>query len=405
MARYYYRVLNKEQEQQTGQLEASDVASASAELHRRGWVPLEVSEGTKSLAMRLNEPVNLFNMPTRRDTFGFLRDMARLLRAGLSMDDAIVLLIDMNNKELFKRVLQNLRERVRRGESLSNAMSQHRDIFSVQVIASVQSGEISGTLPSALETISQALDRTLSFQERLRSALVYPAILMIMVCSTFVLVMTFVLPQFAPIFDGNEENLPWATIVVMQMAGFFSDYIWFVGLALLLFIGWLLAVWYHVQTKARLLKAACHIPAIRQWLLPPDIVRFVRTLGVCSSSGLALDKAIAMAVEAVKTPHLLDDLGRLRTLVRRGEVLSVSMASLGWIPSVVLQFARVGEQSGNLGALLEEAATIVAQDYEAKLEKSLELLSPILTLLMGGIVAMLVGSVLLGIMSINNVAL
>ncbi|NVJ70798.1 MAG: type II secretion system F family protein [Alphaproteobacteria bacterium] len=405
MPTFHYRVLNKDNEVQTGVLEAADLPTATAELHGRGWRPLELSSGGKTLAMRLNEPVNFLGKPNERDVFSFLRDLARLLKAGLSMDDALRLLIGTHDKELFVRNLEDIRERVRRGESLGRALAEHKHLFSVQVIASVQAGETSGTLPEALDAIAGAMDRSLSFKERLRSALIYPAILMAMVCMTFVLVMTFVLPQFAPVFVGNEDKLPWVTRFVLALSSFFSEYLWIFSILLVTFIAWVVWVIYTPGVKADILRRLSGLPAIRSWMLTPDIIRFVRTLGVCTHSGLALDKSIAMAIEAIKVPHLGDDLRQTRVLVRRGELLSVALAKLGWMPSLVLQFARVGEQSGNLGAMLEEAASITGQDFEAKLEKGLALLSPVLTLIMGGLVALLVGSVLLGIMSINNVAL
>jgi len=405
MPTYHFRVLNKDNEIQTGALEAADVATASAELHRRGWLPLELTSGHKTLAMRLNEPVNLFGQPNERDVFGFLRDLARLLRAGLSMDDAMRLMIGTHDKELFVRVLEDMRERVRRGEGLAVSMAEHKHLFPAQVIAAVQAGELSGTLPDALDTIAAAMERALSYKDRLRSALVYPAILMLMVVATFVLVMTFVMPQFAPVFQGNEDKLPWVTRFVMALADGFSTYLWLIVGVVVAVLLWLVWVAHHPVLKLKALRYACGLSVARSWMVTPDVIRFCRILGVCISSGLALDKAFAMAIDAVKIPHIGTDLAQARAMVRRGEFLSVALAKMGWFPALVLQFARVGEQSGNLGAMLEEASTIVAQDYEARLEKALGLLSPLLTLVMGGMVALLVGSVLLGIMSINNVAL
>lgn len=405
MPQFHYRVLNKDNEVQTGILDAPDRPTATEQLHKRGWVPLELNVGGKTLSMRLNEPVNLFGQPNQRDVCAFLRDLARLLRAGLAMDDALRLMISTHEKELFVRLLEDLRERIRRGEGLAAAMSEHKHLFSVQEIAAVQAGELSGTLAEALDTIAASMDRALSFQERLRGALIYPSILMVMVAATFVLVMTFVLPQFEPVFEGNEDKLPMLTKIVMAMGDFFSAYGWVAGLVLLGFLLWVVWVMHNPTMKLIALRQLCNVPGVRRWLITPDLIRVVRTLGVCTRSGLALDKSIAMAIEAVKIPHLGDDLARARTMVRRGELLSVSLAKLGWIPPVALQFARVGEQSGNLGAMLDESATIVAQDYEERLERALAILSPFLTLVMGGMVAMLVGSVLLGIMSINDVAL
>jgi len=404
MPSYYYRVLDKEGEVQTGVMEASDVAGASAELYRRGTVPLEISLGKKTLAMRLNEPVTIFSRPGQREVFAFLRDLSRLLRAGLAIDDSFKLLFDMQEKELFLRVLEDMREKLRRGEGLASAMAEHKDVFPVQVVASVHAGELSGTLPETLESLASSMEKALSFKDRLRSAMIYPAILMMMVAGTFVLVMTFVLPQFAPLFEGNEDKLPAVTRFVMSMAGGFRDYLWLVMLVVAGLLGGGLWVKFDVKAKAAVLRRASKLPVLKDWLLTPDVIRFVRTLGVCSKSGIALDKAIAMAIESVNMPHIGEDLSQVRVMVRRGDLLSVALKSLGWFSPLALQFTRVGEQSGNLGHMLEEAAIIMVQDFEARLEKALEILSPVLTLVMGGIVALLLGSVLLGIMSINDVA-
>ena len=405
MAHYYYRALDGEGEVQVGSLDATDLPAATASLHSRGWLPVELSSSGKTLAMRLNEPVHLFGKPGDREVQAFLRDLSRLLKAGLSVDDALKLQLDMQENELFLQVLSDIRERVRRGESLSASLSIHSEYFSIQVIAAVQAGEHSGALADGLDTIASAMDKSLSFQERLRSALIYPAILMVGVCATFVLVVTFVLPQFAPLFEGNADKLPWSTQFVMGLAAFFSENWQLLALAWGALLVWAFVAWHNPAVKSAMLEKASKLPGFRSWMVTPDIIRFLRTIGVCSQSGMPLDKAIAMAIDAVKMPHLGAALGRSRAQVRGGDYLSVALEKHEWFPPLALQFARVGEQSGNLGSMLEESATILAQDFEARLEKSLAVLSPVLTLVMGGIVALLVGSVLLGIMSINDVAL
>ena len=405
MQTFSYRSMDKDGETITGSLDASDLAAAAGELHSRGLTPLDLSADGPTLWMRLNEPVDFLNKPSKRDIFAFLRDLARLLNAGLSVDDGLRLIADMQKKETFERLLKDLRERVRRGESLAAAMGAYRDTFPVQVTAAVQAGESSGALADSLTSLATSMDRALSFQERLRSALIYPAILMLMVTATFFLVITFVLPQFAPMFEGNEAKLPWATRFVMDLADFFNAYWPIFAVGLVGFIIWLLVMRRDKAFRARVFSTLCSIPGLKNWLLAPDIIRFTRTLAVCSQSGLALDKAIAMAIDAVQMPHVGEELLRIRADVRRGDLLSTTLGRLEWYPPLALQFALVGEQSGRLGAMLEEAAAIMAQDYEMRLEKALEVVSPVLTLVMGGIVALLVGAVMLGIMSISDVAL
>ncbi len=404
MMEFSYRALDKKGELLTGAIDAPDRATAIVNLYGTGLTPLDVSGNGPTFAMRLNEPVTFFEQPSQRDIQAFLRDLGRLLAAGLSVDDGLKLLEKMQTRDMLARAIEKTRGKVRQGESLASSLSEYRKYFHVQVIAAVQAGELSGTLPEALDTLASSMDQALSFKERVRSALIYPMILMLMVGLTFFLVMTFVLPQFAPLFDGNEDKLPWATRFVMGMGDLFNSY-WYVLAGFVSgAVVFLLGVSFNSERRGRFQAAVCRIPWVNGWLLTPDIVRFVRTLGVCVRSGVALDAAMGMAIDAVRLPHISEQLKEVRNMVRRGASLSQGLQSLAWMPRLVLQFSHVGEQSGRLGPMLDEAATIVAQNYETRLEKALELFSPLMTLVMGGVVALLVGSVLLGIMSINDVA-
>jgi len=404
MHEFSYRCLCQDGEIETGTLAAIDLPAASAELHARGMMPLEISGVGPTLAMRLNEPVTFFDRPKDRDIQAFLRDLSRLLKAGLSIDEALKLLANMQEKDQFVRIIEEMKDRVRQGESLHVALGRHQKYFPIQISAAVQAGENSGTLSSTLFNLSASMDQALSFRERLKSALIYPAILMVMVIATFVIVMTFVLPQFEPIFEGNEHKLPIATQFVLWLGDMFDR--WWVLMVVVIAgaIFYMAAVFRDEFRRGNFLEKICRVSYIKKWLLVPEIIRFVRTLGVCVDSGLPLDRSLVMATNSVRLPHLVQDLVLLRREVRQGGLLSVSMAHRLWFPPVVLQFVKVGEQSGNLGALLTESADIISQNFETKLEKTLELVSPLLTLFMGGIVALLVGSVLLGIMSINDVA-
>ncbi|UTW58739.1 type II secretion system F family protein [Kordiimonas sp. SCSIO 12603] len=405
MPEFAYRCLDASGEVETGKLDALDLAAASEELYRRGLTPLDISDGGPTFAMRLNEPITFFAKAKPRDIHAFLRDLGRLLKAGLSVDDGLKLVINMQTRELFIKQLEDVLEQVRSGESLATALSKYPDEFPVQTVAAVQAGEVSGSLPATLEAIAHSMDKALSFRERIKSALIYPSILVAMVCATFVLVITFVLPQFEPLFKGNEDKLPFATRMLMDMGDFFADYWILVGLGFLAAIFWLLSVMKRPGKRALWYERLCSIKWFRSWLLEPDTIRFIRTVGVCTNSGLALDKAISMGIDAVKMDHVREELALIHIDVRRGVLFSEALKNITWLPILVLHFAKVGEQSGKLGDMLEESSGLMAGEYETRLEKAVDVMTPLLTLLMGGIVALLVGSVLLGIMSINDVAL
>lgn len=405
MKEFSYRSINAAGETQTGTIQAFNAAEATADLHSRGLTPIEVSAKGRTLSILLNSDLTYFVKPKERDIFGFLRDLGRLLTAGLSLVDALKLQIDMRKRSRFTDVLTDVRGSIKKGDSLASAMATHSEIFSVSVTAAIHAGENSGTLAETLDTISSSMEQTIAFKEKLRGALIYPAFLCTMVIATFILVMTFVLPQFAPLFVGNEDKLPWATRFVMGIGGIFQQYGGVMLVVFLLLIAFGFWVIKDVQKKSSLLKWLCGISPIARFIETPDLVRFLRTLGVCCQSGMVLDGAFVMAIQSSHVPHMADDFKRARVDVRHGHMLSKAFQKLSYMPALAIQFVMVGEQSGNLGMMLEEAAGILGQDFEVRLEKGLEIMSPILTVLMGGIVALLLGSVLLGIMSISDVAL
>jgi general secretion pathway protein F len=405
MTEFSHRSYDKNGVIQTGQIQAINRSQAIDSLHSMGLTPVEISSSGRTLSMLLNSEFTYFSRVDDRDICNLLRDLARLLKAGLSMDQALTLLSDMQNKQTVITLLSDMKEKIRRGETLANAMSASSKIFPLQITAAVHAGENSGQLPETLTTLSASLDKSLKFRDKLKGALLYPAFLMVMVTFTFILVMTFVIPQFAPLFAGNEEKLPLATQFVMSLANVFDHYFLELIILTVLMIALSVYILHQDNRRADIVEYLCRLPGVGFFLQTPDIVKFMRTLGVCSNSGMTIDRALLMSVETVNLKHLAKQYARARNEVRRGQSLSTCFSSMKFMPPLTVQFAVVGEQSGTLGDMMEDAAAIVAENYEARLEKLLDILSPLLTLVMGGIVALLVGSVLLGIMSINDVAL
>ena len=405
MTRFAYRSLDDNGEIASGEIDALDIGSACEELRRQGLVPIKVSENGPTLLMRLQEPVTFFSKPSKRDIQAFLRDIARLLTSGLSVDHALELVGETQTNTLFADTVASLKAYVRKGESLATSMSEYPDLFPVEITATVHAAELSATLPETLESLSNSMDRSLSFKERLKSALIYPAILFTMVVLTVILVVTTVLPQFAPFFEGNEGKLPFVTQLMMGFHKFLTMHgaLLFTSSISVILIA--IIAFQDLRIKNTLVHYLGRIPNVKNWIITPNLISFCRTLGVCYQSGIAIDKAFVMAQDTVRAKHLQDELLSVKKAIRRGETLSKSLSKLDWFPNMVLQFVRVGEQSGRMGQMLEEVAGLVEQDFETRTEKTLEIISPLLTLIMGGIVALLVASVLLGIMSINDVSL
>jgi general secretion pathway protein F len=405
MPEFSYRAVDQMGETTTGQLEAVSLAVASASLHRQGLRAIDIVEGKPTLWMRLNDDFTFFDRANETDIASFFKDLAQLMNAGMAIDQALNLQADMLQSGRFQKHLEQICEKVRRGASLSTAMSEEDGLFPVYILAAVNASENTGTLAQTLSSIAANMERAIEFRGKLKSALIYPSILLLMVMGTVALVITFVVPQFGPLFEGKEDQLPALTQFTMGLGTYVSENWQLVATGLTVLCVLTFAAYQHEESRSSIIKTLCKIPVIGYFLQTPDFIRFSRTLGVSTKNGLALDKALTMAIEAVDQIHMSKDLVTVEQKIRSGQALSEAFSTVPWMPILLIQFTKVGEHSGQLGSMLEEASNIISSDFEQKLERSLEIISPLLTLIMGGVVALLVGSVLLGIMSISNVAL
>ena len=404
MSEFSHRSFDASGKVVSGQLDAISQAAATEQLLSQGLTPIEVVAGKAGILMRLNIPLDALQKPGKRDIYGFTRDLARMTRSGLPLERALALANEVAPNKQFARQVEDIQKGVRKGNSFAAALAEQKQLFPPHYVAAIHAGEMSGKLPAALEQLEQMFSRQLAFAERLRSALIYPTVLLLMVCITMVLVVTVVLPQFAPLFEGAEDRLPWLTQAVLAFGELFRQLGLFVLIALL--VG-------AVVIKQQLKKPAVQ-KRFGNWLLrnklmqklvvPVDIIRVVRTLGGAMQGGVKLDTALPMAASTAHNSAIRQSLADMVDGVRKGQFFSSQLDNAVWTTPLLLQMVRVGEETGRLGEMLQNAAQLMEDDYHTTLERFLGLLSPLLTLLMGAMVAVLVGAVLVGMMSINDVA-
>jgi general secretion pathway protein F len=398
---YFHRSLDAGGKTVSGLVSALSVEEAADQLIREGLAPVEVVEGKGSLWTRLNVSVDLFGAPTKRNVHSLTRDLARLTRAGLTLERALALTADTSESEVMGEIISNLQADVRKGKSFAAALDNESELFPSYYVAAVNAAESAGRLPEALASLEEMLGRQLSFTEKVRSTLIYPSILLVMVVATLLLVVVVVLPQFGPLFNEAGDKLPVVTRVVMK----FGDLVREFGAYLLLFL--VLAL----GTLFRYFRSDSVRLKLGEWLIgnwmatAPDVIRTMRTLGGSASGGVHLDAGIRMSAATATNPVIRDDILAIAESVRRGISLSKELELRPWATPLLIQMVRVGEETGRLGAMLEETANIMEESYRLRLERLLNLIGPLLTLVMAGIVATVIGSVLIGMMSISQLVL
>lgn len=330
--------------------------------------------------------------------------LAALLRAGLTVDRALAITSKLNSEERVRQFLSELGKSVRAGRSLAEALNKSGQPLPGYYVGMIEAGEAGGSLALTLSRLAELLGKQQQVRERIRSALIYPALLASVVFLTVVLLLTFVLPRFGALFAESDTPLPWATRIVLAVGDFVVAHWW-----LLTIIGAALvsgAVYGIRSSRGRRRIDAFLLKSRLTFGLPAaiDTARMLRTLGTLLANGVQIGSALRIARATLTNTRLRQGLDEAAQRIKAGESVSSALADAQVFPAHAVQLAKVGEETGRLDVLLLEAATILESESSLQLERLLALLVPVLTIGMGGMIAALIGSVLVGLLSVNELA-
>jgi general secretion pathway protein F len=356
------------------------------------------------LVKLLSAPVQLGSGASRKDVQLLTRELAVLLKAGVTLEEAIGLLQSVTGNKALKSALAAIAADLREGASLAAALAKHRTLFDEHYCSLVRAGEQSGQLEDTLEELARFLERSQAIRDSITSALIYPLILAVLVVMTLVLVVAVVLPEFQPLFDDLGGALPLPTRIAMGLGTFIQTWWWALILLAAGGIAAFLAARQRPESRAKIDRFWLRLPMVGALLRKIETARFTRTLGALLRGGLPLPRALALAVDGIENAALAGDLKDIVPAVREGGGLTNALSRSDALPDLALRLIRIGEQSGRLDAMLAETAGLYEQDVKTALERLMAALVPALTIGMGLIIAGLIASVLLGVMSINQLA-
>lgn len=405
MARFLYRSIDQGGQKAEGILSEPTRELALDRLHRMGHVPIELTQKAEGLWAKLNQQVDPFDRIDGKATAFLTRQLASLLAAGLTLERSLTVLEETTVSKSQRQMIGRLVGSLRRGSAFADALAAEDGVFPLHHISMVRAGEAAGTLPETLDSLARAQERTLAFAQSVKSALIYPTILLVLVTCTLVLVVTVVLPEFAPLFEEAGRSLPLATQIVLAIGTAVNDFWW--ALALAPAVLWLAGrqALRRPRTAARLHRFMLGTKRAGRWLITADLVRFFRTTGSLLENGQSLTSALGFGQSVVGNLALKDDLQKISARVRRGGYLAPQFAGLAYLPPVVNQLTRVGEETGALGAMMLQTADLLEDGFQSSLQRFLAVFAPLLTLIMGALVAAVIGSVLIGMMSINELVI
>lgn len=402
MAWFTYKAIDPSGVVFTGDMEASNAAQVIDRLLDQGHTPLHTEERRSDTRGAL---LSWRRKLSSKELTLLTVQLASLLDAGLTLEQALETLQQSANTGPIPRLVGALLNDVREGASLSAAMSRYPSAFPADYVGLVAAGENGGALSVVLERLANNLERTQDVKDKVVSALIYPALLLGMILTALIVIVTFVLPQFEPLFAQAGADIPPMTQLVLDIGRFVKSNGIALGLGTLAAIigSFLLA-----QTPP--VKFAIH-----KSLLSPGALfgigqkiegaQFARSLGLLIGNGLTLARAVEITKDTTGNVAITASLEELSNAIREGGALSRWLNSAGVFPPLLAQLVQVGERTGRLRDMLDKAAVLFERDIEKTIDRALALLVPLLTLIMGGIVAFFVGAVMMGLTSINQIAL
>ena len=403
MGSFSYKAISSQGKAVQGRVVADRIELASRELRLQGLTLLSLEPAGKG-AVRADEDAPGPGSASSDDILAMTRELAVLLRAGLPLDRALKVMIDMAVEIKVRDLLEELLSSIKAGKGLSQALLSYPEVFSNFYVNMVRSGEASGHLAEVLTRLADYLTNAKSVRSGVVSALVYPAILFTVAVLSIVGMLGFVVPQFETLFNDMGDALPVLTRVVISAGDGLIRYGWL----LLLLLGMTVYVVRHwlrsEEGRAKFDESMVRLPFFGAIIFKYEVSRFSRTVGTLLGNGVSLLRALSIAVETVDNTHIKNSLRVLEPAVKRGQRMSVALEETGTFSPLVIQMIRVGEESGSLDQMMTELADVYDDEVQTGVKRSLTFLEPALILVMGGVIALVIIAILMGIMSVNDLA-
>jgi len=409
MGAYSYKALNEAGKTVKGILEADSERHVRSQLRAKKLKPLEVENAHSKAEKTSDDGINLTGWRKRmgsrlssRDLSIITRQLASLVRSGLPLDEALHATGKQAHKPNIKRVVLGVRTKVLEGFSLAQALGDNPAAFNDMYRALVRAGESSGYLGPVLERLADYTQSSQQIQARIKMAMIYPIVLLLISLGVITALMAFVVPKLVGIFAHSHHELPALTKILISVSGFIVNYGVFlviavigivIGMRKLLKIEANLRIWHSMQLR---------LPVIGDLVRQINAARFAATLSLLSSSGVPLLQALTIAGQVMTNRILQDSCEQVVNAVREGSSLARAMDNAGTFPPLLVQLVSSGEANGTLSQQLDNAAKDQERELEMVLGMAMGLLEPLTIVFMGFSVCLIVMAILQPIFQMNS---
>ena len=399
MKTYTYTAFDSHGGKVTGEIQAASQVDASASLRQQGVMVSAIKEN-----VALPEGIDFF---TRRkissDELELLTsELALLLNSGVTIDKGLAVVRRNSSSAPYAKLVGGLYDSVRNGSSLSEAMVDQGDTFNALYINLVKLGESSGNLPKIFTRLAEDIKFQGELKRKIIQALTYPAVIFAVCILCVVFIFNYIVPQMAGLFADMAE-IPTYTAVLLGVSSWMISYQWFLLLGICGSVAALIAALRTPAGARQIDEALLYLPVVKNVLILVERIRFNTAISMMLDAGILIDRSIEMAIGSVQNKTIRQDLTAVKDRVKKGEILSKALRSSPVYTDFAISLIEVGEESGDLAPVFNEVSTRARRDFESWVDRMTSLLEPILILTMGGIVGGVVVTMLLSIVSVNDI--
>jgi len=403
VAVFHYKAVAETGEAASGRIEASSRSDAARRLRDQALTPIRISENqTGRLREMLERDVHLGSGSRVKLRALFARDLSTLLSADVPMAEALDIMVGAE-KDL-ARLSEKILTRVRSGISLADALEHEAEVFDAASIALIRGGQRSGQLAEMLLHLAEMSERSLAMKREIRSALIYPAVLVVATCVAFLMLIFYVLPNFEGLFTGFQGALPPAADFVFSAGRGVraaTPYLASGTVVIIVVLG------FALQTrKGRLFahRRVLSLPLVGPTIIAFETARLAHVLGRLLAAGAGFEGAVRLAGKGLGNQALRTSVLDAAEKIEAGGGIGEALARDGFWPDRALRLIRIGERSGSLPDMLAHIARISEDDARSRVRTLIGLIPPVLTIAIGAMVALLIFAILTALLSVNELA-
>ena len=385
MRRYNYRAKDRKTGRiVSGSVQAETEQSAGKILIDQGYIPQKVQAEGEGLFAKFNNKVS------GKQRIVFTRQFATLIGAGLPLSNSLHMIAEQTEDKPTKTLVEDIFAQVEGGKTLHDAFAKHPDVFNKLYLSLIEAGEASGTLDIALRRLANQQEKDANMMSKIRGAMTYPAIVLLVIIVVVAFLMIQVVPQVDDLYRSVHKELPTLTQVMVNFSNFIMNWWW----TILIVIGFLVGFFMQFRKtdvgKRWLSKFKLHVPIFKGLFLRLYNARFARTMEMLLSAGVPMLEAMKISAEAVNNILIEEQIAAAIVMVRSGKPLSVALKGREYILPLIPQMAATGEQSGKVDEMLGKAAQVYEDELDERIAAISTMIEPILMIVLaiaaGGIV-------------------